>query len=211
MGICFDVHSIVHTPPYPPIVPGSKVEAQWYDQQWDYVHDFCQHFGWKSTPWEEPSDRHGKEDYSCSWSRFDLLRAVAVCAAQDRRFVTQADAWAHAGPIESAGRFLHILDRGDSSYTALYVPVGITVPAHFATSSIWDVITVASSIRLQHELEDLGGVLATYIAEQGTKGIVDPVDDHLGYTWDALEDLCTRLTALAHESQSFKLPLFASY
>jgi hypothetical protein len=158
MGICLDVESIVHIPRYPSLAPHTIYEAQWYAERWGLLVLICKTFSWKKIPWDEPSTYHSAESYCCNKSKYDLLRTVACAAALNQPFTTPDSAWAayHAAP--SSPTYRHLIERNDSEYMALYLPLDLASPIAIPSTSAWDTFTVGSAVHLKQAADALAEI-----------------------------------------------------
>src|SRR5262249_28135933 len=149
MGICLAVHSIVHTPRSRSIAPHTIYEAQWYAERWSALTLICQTLGWNKIPWDEASTYHSADIYCCNKSKYELLRTLACAAALNLPFTTPNSAWTAYHDQPAPQPFRHLIERSDSGYTAIYLPVELRTPIAIPSSSEWETFTVGSAVHLR--------------------------------------------------------------
>jgi hypothetical protein len=203
MGICFEVDNLlgsrelVH-----PRFRVAKTRVDWQTERRAVILAICQHFGWKWTPWEEPSERHGTEGNCCSKSRYDWLRALAIAIATDDATSTAEELIA---PNIVANRFRHLTNRNDSQYTAVYIPTDFEQPFQIDTAQ-WETCTIASSVGLIRELRELYPLLQLEQRKQDKF-----VSRYSEEKWQYLYELHGEILACAENSVSVNLPMLLTW
>lgn len=192
MGLCFQVQHIVHPLTHPRFGGMSRARVQWYAHQWSFLDQLCEHMQWTRLPWFEPGevDEETADSYCCSWSRYIQFLSYAEVLAEQA--------------LQSYGdTVLHVTDRQDSHYAAIYVPVAFPRPIKIHHDPEWETITVGSSVHMSEVLE----AMMPY-----TSG--GPHSDIPGYTQqelESIEEIREALFSLARESLSRNLPIIARW
>ena len=202
MSVCFEVSSLLGSRDLAhPRFRNTHTREEWHRQRQEVLDAICRHFAWERIPWQEPSEQHGRYDLCCSWHTYDWLRALAAAIAlNDSTSTVDALRRTRVAP------FLHLTDRNDSQYTAIYLPAEFPEPFQIETSFYWEVCTIGSSYRLADELRQLAPLLKQEQGKQ-TKAVAHGTDEH----WQYLHELCADLLSYAQESVEMQLPMLVTW
>jgi len=194
MGISIDVRSILPR-------KGEHHPPMFYPHQAFILEKIRESFDWEIIPWEEPSEKEGLTDTSCSWSRFNPLIGVATAITNNidaseidiDQIIKQ-----ELGEKENR-RFPHFLRR--SKYSSIYLPVDVNEIVFFDDDE-GTVVSVGSSAKLEKELLEIQSYLKRVTLLKGK----DQVYSQSSISWIDLMDLVEILLKGTRESQVENLP-----
>src|SRR5690349_4283520 len=135
MGLCFTVQHVVHPLTHSRLSGMQRARIHWYAHRWSFLDQLCEQMQWTRLPWPEPGeiDEETTDAYCCSWSRYaQFIRYAQALAQQEMQVYGDAT--------------LHVTDRQDSNYTAIYVPVAFPRPIKLHSDPEWQTVTVGSSV-----------------------------------------------------------------
>jgi hypothetical protein len=194
MGLTIVVEHLIHKPTSPPVFPGSRLEARWYEQRWRLVGQLCELFGWRRLPWDEPGERE-KADWS-SFGRgryYQLLWGAALVAEHGPGASRQMIPEPFVHPPMTP-HFPHLTSRQDDGYLALYLPIPLATPAVLDAGTDfngWGRITVGSSVQLGAEIDRLAPMLND--------------------SWHSVADIAATISAYCAESQNLNVPMWIEW
>jgi len=169
-----------------------RARIQWYAHRWNLLDQLCEHMHWTQLPWTEPGDidEETTDTYCCSWSRYaQFLRYVQTLAQRELQSYGEA--------------VLHVTDRHDSNYAAIYVPVAFPRPIKIDHDPEWATITVGSSVHMAQVLE----AMLPYTSGSLEPGMASSTQHDLA----SIEEIRAVLAAYARESMTRNLPILARW
>jgi hypothetical protein len=194
MGLTIEVAHLVHRPMSPPVFPGSRLEAHWYEQRWRLVGQLCELFGWRRLPWAEPGEREEENWTSFGRGRYYHLLWSAALVAEHGPVASREmipDPRVHP-PMTP--HFPHLTSRQDDGYLALYLPVALAAPAVLDAGTdfnSWGRITVGSAVQLGAEIDRLAPMLND--------------------SWLGVADIVATIRAYCAESQTLNRPMWIQW
>lgn len=174
MGVCVNVASLLQPPDSPPFRANESVRVEWLKNRNEVIRLICDHFDWWALPWCEPPAQYAIQGDCFNQSRYYKLLERAR----------------ELDEISHSAQFVHLVNRDDSQYAAIYIPIEFDKPFQIRTSFEWEVCTIGSAVALSKELKALNPSVARY---------------------DDIADLPDRLLVQTEESVRLNVPMLIEW